>query len=562
MGRLLMNSIGHPAGPSELGTQPAHRSRARQNRHHRGMRTFNTVGPVAAADHYCVPPLDRPGLDSALKLIQNKKYFILHGPLQSGKTSALLALADSLNSGVHGEYRCVYANVGAAREAREDISPVVTAVIGELEKAGLRHLKDESLKERCAEALARGRPDTAIARLLTAWAQSDPRPLVLLVDEIDCLRGDGLLTVLRQLRAGYDRRPSEFPQSIVLCGLRDVREWRIRSASTGHVVAGDSAFNIGADAVQLGNFSRAEVDLLLAQYTAESGREFEPAAVNRVWVQTRGQPGLVNALCRRACDSSEAQQLSAHPVTENDLWEAQEHVLQERGGHLGRMAVELEDGRVQRMLETLLMGTPVPHVAAEDVGYARDLGLIARDDDPQRIANAIYREAVPRYLTSAVQAELPIQPERFVDAAGGLDLHGLLEDFRDYFRQRPERWSQQVLGYEVGPQLFLQAYLQKVVSGGGWMLREYGLGRGRTDLLVVWRQGDKKRRFVVECMECHGGVERLIRVGAVNTGSYMKRCGAEAGHLVLFDPTQAAWKDKPLRRLVRIGQTKVEVWGI
>lgn len=526
------------------------------------MRTFNTVGPVGATDHYCIPPLSRSGLDSALKLILEKKYFILHGPHQSGKTSALLALADSLNSGTHGAFRCVYANVAAVREARDEVSLVVPAVVCELEKAGLRYLKDESLKELCAEVLARGRPDTAIERLLSAWAGSDLRPLVLLIDGIDSLQGDGFITVLRQSRAGYDRRPSEFPQSIVLCGLTDVRQWRIRSASTGYVVAGDSAFNIAADSVRLGNFSRSEVELLLAQHTAESGQEFEPAAVNRVWVQTRGQPGLVNALCRRVCSPPDAEPPSAHPITENDFWEAQEYLLQERGEHLGRLAVELEDGRIRSVVETLLLCTPVRHNAAENVGYARDVGLIALDDDPQRIANPIYREAVPRYLTSAVQDDLPIQPDRFVDAAGGLDLHGLLENFRDFFVQRPERWSQQVLGYEVGPQLMLQAYLQKVVSGRGWMLRDYGLGRGRTDLLVVWRQGGKKRRFVVESMECRGGVERLMRIGAVNTGSYMKRCGAEAGHFVIFDPTQAAWKEELFWRRARIGQTRVEVWGI
>lgn len=527
------------------------------------MRAFNVAGPVAATDHYCIPPLDRDGLDSALTLIQEKQYFILHGPPQSGKTSALLALADSLNSGAHGEYRCVYVNLEATREAREDIPRVAQAVIGELEKAGLRYLQDESLKEHCAEALASGRPETAIERLLAVWSRSDPRPLVLLIDEVDSLEGDGLLTVLRQSRAGYDLRPGEFPQSIVLCGRRDLPDLRIRSSSTGYVVAGDSAFNIGADPVRLGNFSRAEVKGLLAQHTAESGQEFEPAAVYRVWMQTRGQPGLVNALCSRACYLAESGRPSARPITEDDLWEAQEDLLQERGSHLGRLADELEDGRVRRVIETLMSGTPVPSVSAEDVGYNRDLGLLALDDNPQRIANPIYREAVPRYLTSAVQADLPMERERFVDAEGGLDLPGLLEDFRDFFHKRPEHWDRQILGYDVGPQLWLQAYLQRVVSSRGWMLRDYGIGRGGTDLLVVWRQDGKKRRFVVECMECHrSNLERLIRVGAVNTGSYMKRCGAEAGHLVIFDPRQAAWKDKPFRRRVRIGQTRVEVWGI
>ncbi len=36
------------------------------------------------------------------------------------------------------------------------------------------------------------------------------------------------------------------------------------------------------------------------------------------------------------------------------------------------------------------------------------------------------------------------------------------------------------------------------MNGGGRLEREYALGRGRTDLLIVWPQGGRERRFVVE----------------------------------------------------------------
>ena len=39
---------------------------------------------------------------------------------------------------------------------------------------------------------------------------------------------------------------------------------------------------------------------------------------------------------------------------------------------------------------------------------------------------------------------------------------------------------------EAASQLILQACLQRIVNGGGRIEREYGLGRGRTDLLVLW----------------------------------------------------------------------------
>ncbi|MDD9981085.1 MAG: hypothetical protein OXU81_06965, partial [Gammaproteobacteria bacterium] len=54
------------------------------------MRFFNTEGPVVAEDHYCIPPLERIDHAEVLELIRRKRYFVLHAPRQTGKTSALL----------------------------------------------------------------------------------------------------------------------------------------------------------------------------------------------------------------------------------------------------------------------------------------------------------------------------------------------------------------------------------------------------------------------------------------------------------------------------------------
>ena len=59
-------------------------------------RFFNTDGPVRLAMHYGIPPLSRVRLDDVVKLIDRQKYFVMHAPRQSGKTSALLALAEAL----------------------------------------------------------------------------------------------------------------------------------------------------------------------------------------------------------------------------------------------------------------------------------------------------------------------------------------------------------------------------------------------------------------------------------------------------------------------------------
>ena len=86
------------------------------------VRTFNTEGPVVAADHYRIPPLEQVDLDEVLGLVRDKKYFVLHAPWQTRKTSALLALRDLLNGEAATGYRCVYANVEAGQAARENVA--------------------------------------------------------------------------------------------------------------------------------------------------------------------------------------------------------------------------------------------------------------------------------------------------------------------------------------------------------------------------------------------------------------------------------------------------------
>ena len=82
------------------------------------MRKFNTEDPVVADRHYCIPPLERVDLDEVLGLIPDERYFVLHAPRQTGKTSTLLALRDLLNGGAEGDFRCVYVNVETAPPAR------------------------------------------------------------------------------------------------------------------------------------------------------------------------------------------------------------------------------------------------------------------------------------------------------------------------------------------------------------------------------------------------------------------------------------------------------------
>ena len=519
------------------------------------MRFFNTTGPVRTREHYSIPPLDRLDLNSVLRLIRQQKYFVLHAPRQTGKTSALLALRDLLNA--EGDYRCVYANVEAGQAAREDIREAMRAVLDELALRAQLTLRDDFVDEIWFDIWTQAGPNSALRRVLSQWAQADPRPLVLLIDEIDALVGDSLLSVLRQLRSGYDLRPATFPQSIILCGIRDVRDYRIHSRSQNEIIAGGSAFNIKATSLRLGNFSQDEVTALLAQHTAETGQAFTPDALHRVWMQSQGQPWLVNALCDEACSGNADNQ----SISEVDILNAQEQLILRRETHLDQLADKLQEDRVRRVIEPLLSGGDERDFSARDLEYVRDLGLIAREDPP-RIANPIYAEIVPRELNYFAQAGLVQDTAWYVKADGSLDLVELLTAFQTFFREHSEHWVERFEYKEAGPQLLLQAFLQRVVNSGGRIEREYGLGRGRTDLLIVWPQGDRTRRFVVECKILHKSLEQTIAEGIEQTADYMDRCAAEAGHLVIFDRSDSPWADKIFHRIISAGDISIDVWGM
>ncbi|MDR0988503.1 MAG: AAA-like domain-containing protein, partial [Prevotellaceae bacterium] len=83
---------------------------------------FNTAGPIQPDIHYNVDPLMRFNLEEILSLIDQRKYFVLHAPRQTGKTSCMLALRDYLNA--QGRYYAVYTNVEAGQASRNKVEEV------------------------------------------------------------------------------------------------------------------------------------------------------------------------------------------------------------------------------------------------------------------------------------------------------------------------------------------------------------------------------------------------------------------------------------------------------
>ena len=503
------------------------------------MRDFNVAGPMDPEVHYTIPPLSRVPLRRFEDLVERREYFVLHAPRQTGKTSVLFALEEHLNA---RGWRCVYASCQDASGVR-DLDAAVRGVLGAIASGAEDVLGDESLWEILRKARADSDPaGGGFEDALRRWSeQSGEERLVLLLDEADALQIPVLVSLLSQVRSGYTDHPRLFPRSMVFCGLRDVQ-----------VYPGPSGipFNIVYETFRLADFSQAEVEELLGQHTEETGQRFAPEAVEEIGNATAGQPWLVNALADEACFEDEAGRDRSREIGLEAVESARERLIRNRPSHIRHLEQQLTDERVLRVVERVMAGRGGLVLKSEDLAYVEDLGFV-KTKGPLEVANPIYREAIPRILSGGVVESLPYEVAISRRPDGGLDVAKLLTAFREFFREHSESWSQGFVFREAAPHVLLQAFWQWVADAGGRMVREYGAGRGRTDLLIEWRRNEGVQRFVVECRvrRERDDLETVIREGAAQTAAYLDHCGAEEGHLVVMDQDEGkTWEEKIFRR--------------
>jgi hypothetical protein len=103
--------------------------------------------------------------------------------------------------------------------------------------------------------------------------------------------------------------------------------------------------------------------------------------------------------------------------------------------------------------------------------------------------------------------------------------------------------------HEAAPQLVFMAFLQRIVNGGGQVEREYGVGRGRIDVLVRKPYRDRQvQREAVELKVWRPRQADPLEIGLKQLDGYLTRLGLDHGTLVIFDRRQPrSDEDEPIR---------------
>ncbi|MDR0308065.1 MAG: ATP-binding protein [Chitinispirillales bacterium] len=518
---------------------------------------FNISGPCVPGEHYMLDPLR--GIDYELTdLIDQRQYFIIHAARQSGKTTLLWELVRNINA--KGDYYALYCSLEAIQELT-DPQVGIPAVVKKIGNC----VKEQRLPDGFAKEADYSDFTGVLKSTLVDYCRSLDKPLILLFDEADCLSNGTLITFLRQLRDGFvSRGMVPFVSSIALVGMRNIRDYKASIRPDSATLGSASPFNIVKKSLNLRNFTHAEVVQLYGQHTAQTGQGFEPQAIDYAFEQTQGQPWLVNAIATEIIEEILKKDYTK-PITKDLLEQAIQNIILARGTHFDSLMERLKEGRVRRVIEPLILGEEVVDMGSDDYLYTRDLGLIREIGSKTEPANPIYAELIIRALNWNVQnsiknAHTDYTVPRYMKN-GKIDMDFLINDFQQYWRENSEIWKRRYkidfYEYEeAAPHLIIQAFLQRVVNGGGKVIREMALGKDRADLCVLY----DGLKYPVELKILRDNSS--VPDGLKQLSGYMDKVGSDTGWLVVFDrDTEKAWEEKIYLKKESVNGKEITVAG-
>ena len=169
---------------------------------------------------------------------------------------------------------------------------------------------------------------------------------------------------------------------------------------------------------------------------------------------------------------------------------AKERLIDQRQTYLDSLADKIDDSQIWLTIMSIITGdSPAFDWADDAIRNCRDLGIISTGN-PIQFANPMYREIITRILTicfSVGNNQNIAQTSWYLNTDSSLNIDKLLDVFTDFYRWNSESWIDRYKYQEAGHQLFLMAFLQRVINWGGRIEREMAAGNGQTDLCIFWK---------------------------------------------------------------------------
>ena len=243
------------------------------------MRKFSSYGPVNTKLHYYAPRTEL--IDRAYTQLlgedpeEGGHYITVWAPRQTGKSWLLLQVVQQFKHTDEFEVAILTMQSAKSETTAEGVLDIL-----------VRNLRDW---------FRRDFPQiSAWKDLSTLFTKSYfSKPLILILDEFDAISEDGINAFANEFRNMYMKRQNEpdKPSGEKECVLHGLALIGIRTVLGIENVSG-SPFNVQRS-VHISNLTFEEVDGMFKWYERESGQHVEQDVIDRVYYETRGQPGLI-----------------------------------------------------------------------------------------------------------------------------------------------------------------------------------------------------------------------------------------------------------------------------
>jgi len=487
-----------------------------------------------------------------MPLIDEEQYFVIHAARQSGKTTLIRTLTEEINK--KGDYYALYCSL----EALQGINEPEKAIPLIIDQIKFRLYFEDTAAKKVFDDIPEKIGYTSLLTMMIArFSKELDKPLILFFDEVDCLQNGTLINFLRQLRNEFvNRSDIPFAHSIALVGMRNIRDYKAKIRNNSDTLKSASPLNIVTKSLTIVNFTLKEVRKLIQQHVGQTGQKVEPAAVDKVFYYSQGQPWLTNALMREVVMEQLNNDFSI-TITPEHIDEAAQTIMMRRDTHLDSLLERLKEERVRRVVEPVIRGNEMEiSMVSDDVQYCLDLGILKDEGNRLKPANPMYAEVIIRTLTYDNQYALYSSVESKWADGKNLDMNGLMTAFQEFWRENSDIWIEKYQYKEAAPHLIMQAFLQRVINGGGTIDREYATGRRRMDLCVHYHGN----RYAIELKLRYN--EKTIAEGLQQLSDYLDTLNLTEGWLLVFDRRpEVGWDEKIFRRKEKVNKKTIFVVG-
>jgi len=491
------------------------------------MRKFSSYGPVDKDLHFFVPrtALIREAEGHLLGEGPEKggHFITVWAPRQCGKTWVMREVVHKIRKG--GFFEVAILSMQSAKE--------------ETSEEGILNFISSKLERFFGREFPKILEWKNLFKLFTD--QVFEKPLILILDEFDALQENLINDFANQFREIYLERTSASCTKIMLHGLALIG---VRSVLGIENVSG-SPFNVQRS-LHIPKLTFDEVQSMFRDYERESGQRVEPAVVERVFGETRGQPGLVSWFGELLTETYNPGM--DRPISEEDY----EYVLLRAiqalpNNNILNIISKAKREPYRETLITLFRTTKKTEFSFDDPrqNFLYMNGVIDIEDAGDRLFTRFSCPFVQKRLFNHFSRDIfqtvdhlydPMTDIEAIIGSNHIDIIGLMTLYQDYIRQNrhwlwkgaPRRKTDLRI-YEAVFHFNLYMYLESFFQDkGGKVFPEFPTGNGKIDLLI--RHGEQRYAMELKSFkDRHAYKQALVRAA-----EYAAHLDLERIFLILF----------------------------